>query len=187
MHHHPFSLVRVLNSWPMLAFGGVNSGIYKFLLVLHILGAIVGLGGVMLNGLYATQTRKRPGPTGRAVLEANLFVSEIATYVIYSIAVSGILLVVASDGAWKFSQTWLWLSSLLYVIAIGISHGVMRPGTKRIQDLMIEMEQGPPPAGGAPPQVARIQEVGGRLRIGGAALSVIVVVILFLMVWKPGS
>ena len=69
-------------------------------------------------------------------------------------------LVVASDGAWKFSQTWLWLSSLLYVAAIGISHGVMRPGTKRIQDLMIEMEQGPPPAGGAPPQVARIQKVG---------------------------
>jgi uncharacterized membrane protein len=185
--HQPFSFVRVLKSCLMLAFGGVNSGIYKFLLLLHILGAIVGLGGVMLNGLYAAQTRKRPGPTGRAVLEANLFVSEIATYVIYSIAISGILLVAASDGAWKFSQTWLWLSLLLYVIAIGVSHAVMRPGTKRIHDLMIEMEQGPPPAGGAPPQVAQIQEIGQRLRIGGAALSIIVVLILFLMVWKPGA
>jgi uncharacterized membrane protein len=170
----------------MLAFGGVNSGIYKFLLVVHILSAIVGLGAVMLNGLYAAQTRKRPGPTGRAVLEANLFVSEVAAYVIYAIAVFGILLVVASDEAWKFSQTWLWLSLLLYVVAIGISHAVMRPGTKRIQELMIEMEQGPPPAGGSPRQVAQIQEIGTRLEIGGPMLSLIVVLILFLMVWKPG-
>jgi uncharacterized membrane protein len=170
----------------MVAFGGVNSGIYKFLLVLHILSAIVGLGAVMLNGLYAAQTRKRPGSTGRAVLEANLFVSEVATYVIYAIAVFGILLVVASDEAWKFSQTWIWLSLLLYVIAIGISHAVMRPGGKRIQELMIEMEQGPPPAGGPPPQVAQIQEIGKRLDTGGPALSIIVVLILFLMVWKPG-
>jgi hypothetical protein len=32
-----------------------------------------------------------------------------------------------------------------------------------------------------------MQEIGGRLAIGGAALSVIVVLILLLMVWKPGS
>ena len=170
----------------MLAFGGLNSGIYKFLLVLHILSAIVGLGAVMLNGLYAAQTQKRPGPTGRAVLEANTFVSGIAEYVIYSIPVFGILLIVASDEAWKFSQTWIWLSMVLYAIAIGISHAVMRPGTKRIHELMIEMEQGPPPVGGPPPQVAQIQEVGKRLGVGGPTLSIIVVLILFLMVWKPG-
>jgi hypothetical protein len=62
----------------------------------------------------------------------------------------------------------------------------MRPGGKRIQELMIEMEQGPPPAGGPPPQVAQIQEIGKRLDTGGPALSIIVVLILFLMVWKPG-
>jgi uncharacterized membrane protein len=184
--HHPFSSSYVLKSSLMLAFGGVNSGIYKFLLVLHILSAIVGLGAVMLNGLYGAQTRKRPGPTGRAVLEANVFVSEIATYVIYSIAVFGILLVVASDETWKFSQTWLWLSLLLFAIAIGISHTVMRPGTQRIHELMLEMEAGPPPAGGPPPQVAQIQEIGKRLGIGGPVLDIIVLVILFLMVWKPG-
>ena len=48
----------------MLAFGGVNSGIYKFLLVLHILTAIVGLGGVMLNGLYAAMS----SPSGSRTL-----------------------------------------------------------------------------------------------------------------------
>jgi uncharacterized membrane protein len=170
----------------MLAFGGVNSGIYKFLLVLHILSAIVGLGAVMLNGLYAAQVQRRPGPAGRAVFEANVYVSQIAEYVIYAVAVFGIALIYTSDKVWKFSQTWTWLSLLLYLTAIGISHAVMKPGARRVLALMNEMEQAPPPAGGAPPQVAQVQEVGKRLGIGGATLDIIVVVILFLMIWKPG-
>src|SRR3954451_25402576 len=157
----------------MLAFGGVNSGIYKFLLVLHILSAIVGLGAVMLNGLYAAQTQRRPGPAGRAVFEANLFVTQVAEYVIYLIPIFGIALIYTSDKVWKFSQTWTWLSLLLYLIAIGISHAVMKPGAKRILALMDRDAA-----------VAEITEVGKRLGVCGAALNVIVVVILFLMIWK---
>ncbi len=82
-----------------------NSGIYKTLLVLHILTAIVGLGAVMLNGIYAAQAQKRPGPGGRAVSEANFVVSTIGEKFIYAIPIFGILLVLASDKAYKFSQT----------------------------------------------------------------------------------
>ena len=157
-----------------------NSGIYKTLLVLHILTAIVGLGAVMLNGIYAAQAQKRAGPGGRAVSEANYFVSNIGEKFIYAIPVFGILLVWASDKAWKFSQTWIWLSLLLYVIAIGISHSILIPGHKRINALLAEMEQGPPP------QVAELQAIDKRMAPAGAALDVFVVVFLILMVWKPG-
>jgi hypothetical protein len=51
---------------------------------------------------------------------------------------------------------------------------------------MEEMLAGPPPAGGAPPQVAEMQTVGQRMGTVGAILDVILVVIIFLMVWKPG-
>ena len=170
----------------MLAFGGLNSGIYKFLLVVHILSAIVGLGAVMLNGLYAAQAQKRPGPPGRAVSESNFAVSNIAEKVIYTIPVWGILLVVSSDKAWKFSNTFVWLALLLYVIAIGISHSVLIPAHKKTNALLLEMEQGPPPAGGPAPQVAQIQELGKRQAAAGMALNLLVVVILVLMIWKPG-
>jgi hypothetical protein len=170
----------------VIAFGGLNSGIYKFLLVLHILTAIVGIGGVVLNGLYAAQAQKYQGPSGRAVSEANFAVSKIAEYFIYAIPVFGILLVLASDEAIKFSQTWIWLSMLLYIIAIGIAHAVMIPGHRKINLLLAEMEQGPPPAGSAPPQVAAIQALGQRQAMGGATLNILIVIILFLMVWKPG-
>jgi hypothetical protein len=171
----------------VLAFIGSNSGLYKLLLVLHILSAIVGLGAVMLNGLYAAQMQKWQGPPARAIGEANLAVSSVAEYVIYTIPIWGILLVLASeDDIIEFSQTWVWLSLLLFIIAIGISHSVMFPGAKKINALMAEMEQGPPPVGGAPPQVAQIQALGQRQAIGGAVLNVIAVVILVLMIWKPG-
>ena len=47
------------------------------------------------------------------------------------------------------------------------------------------MEQGPPPAGGPPPQVAQIQALGKRQAAAGASLNVVVAVILVLMIWQP--
>src|SRR5580765_134132 len=105
----------------MLAYESGLSNTFKVLLVLHILSAIVGIGGVVLNGLYAAQAQKRPGPTGRAVSEANFAVTGVAEKVIYLIPVFGILLVLASNKGVRFGDTFVWLSLLLFVIAIGIS------------------------------------------------------------------
>jgi hypothetical protein len=170
----------------MLAFGGLNSGIFKGVLVLHILTAIVGLGAVMLNGLYAAQAAKRPGPGGRAVSEANEAVSTIAEKVIYLIPVFGILLVASSDSAIKFSTTFVWLSLLLFIAALGVSHSVLIPGHRKINALLLEMEQGPAPAGGPPPQLAQIELLSKRQAAAGGSLNVVVALILVLMIWKPG-
>lgn len=171
----------------MLLALGTDSGVYKVLLVAHILAVIVGIGGVMLNGLYAAQSRNRPGPEGRAVSEANFAVGKVAEYVIYTIPVFGLLLVWAGDGAWKLSQTWVWLSLVLFAAALGLSHGVLAPGHRRINDLLADMEAGPPPAGGPPPQVAEIERLGKRQAVGGTTLNLVTVVFLALMIWKPGA
>jgi hypothetical protein len=170
----------------MLALFEVLGGWYKLWLVLHILSIIFGLGTVSLNALYAAQAQARPGPPGRAVTEANFFVTGIAEYIIYTVPVWGILLVLASHDAVKFSQTWIWLSLLLYFIAIAISHAVMIPGVKRIIALQKEMEAGPPPSGGPPPQVTELQAIGKRLAPSGMVLDLLLVVIVILMIWKPG-
>jgi Predicted integral membrane protein (DUF2269) len=169
----------------VLAFGGLNSGIFKALLVLHILSAIVGLGAVMLNGIYAAQGQKRPGAPGRAISEANFAVSQVAEKVIYLIPVFGILLVLASDHALEFSYTFVWLALALYIGALGVSHSILIPGHKKINALLLEMEQSAPPAGGPPPQVMQIQAIGKRQAAAGASLNVVVAVILILMIWKP--
>jgi hypothetical protein len=170
----------------MLALETGFSGWFKLLLVLHILSAIVGIGGVLLNGIYAAESQKRPGPTGRAVSEANLAVTGIAEKVINLVPVFGILLVIASDGVFKFSMTFIWLSLTLFIIALGLAHGILIPGHKQINTLLLEMEQAPPPAGGPPVQVAQIQALGKRQAATAMVLDLILVVILFLMIWQPG-
>ena len=99
----------------MLALGGTDTGIYKLLArCATSSSAIVGLGAVMLNGIYAAQAQKRQGPPGRAVSEANFFVSNIGEYFIYLIPVFGILLVIFSDKAWKFSTGFVWMALVLF-------------------------------------------------------------------------
>lgn len=169
---------------------GTNSGLYKLLLVLHILSAIVGLGTVFLNGVYGAQVKKRRGPEGLAISEANLFVSEIATYFIYAIFVFGILLVLVSDEAWEFSQTWVWMAMALYIVSLGISHRLLLPNVKKMQELSREMIAAGPPSGpptGPPPQAVEIEQRGKTVAACGATLNVLVVLILALMIWKPGA
>jgi uncharacterized membrane protein len=164
---------------------GLEGNLYKTLLVLHIMAAIVGFGAVFLNGVYAAQAKKRQGPTGRAVIEANYAVTQVGEKLIYAVPVLGILLVLASDEAWSFSDTWIWLSMALYVVGIAVSHAVLIPGAKKIMALMVEIESGPPPAGGPPPQAAEIEALGKRQAAAGGFLNVLLVVLVGLMVFKP--
>ena len=60
------------------------------------------------------------------------------------------------------------------------------PGHKKINSLLLEMEQGPAPVGGPPPQVARSRRSASVRRASAMALDLLLVVILCLMIWKPG-
>jgi len=168
---------------------------YRILLVLHILCAIIGFGAVYLNALYGQQIRKRRGAEGIAIYEANFFVTGIGQYFIYAVFVFGSILVAASN-AWKFSQTWVWLAMTFYVIALGVSHGILLPAVRRMGVLMKELAAAGPPPGanpsqgppaGPPPQVAELGTLGQRVGVTGAFLDIMVIVILALMVWKPGA
>ena len=169
----------------------MNGGLHKLLLVAHIMAAIVGFGAVYLNGIYGAEVKKRRGPEGLAVLKANHRVTMVGEWIIYTVPVFGILLVLTSDKVFKFSQTWIWLALLLYVIGIGVTHAVMIPTVKKMEATMEELNaMGPPPAGaapsGPPPQAAVMEALGKRLAMGGGFLNVLLVVIVAVMVWKPG-
>jgi uncharacterized membrane protein len=160
---------------------------YKILLVGHILFAIVGFGAVFLNGVYGVQMRGRKPAESLAIYEANFRVSKIGQYCIYVVFVLGLGLVGASDKAWKFDQTWIWLSIVLYVVATGISHGLLLPRVKRVGTLIRELAGGAPAAGGPPPQALELEKLGPQLGIIGATLNLFLITILVLMVFRPGA
>jgi hypothetical protein len=168
-----------------------DSGVYQLFLYLHILSAIIGFGSVMLNGVYAAQARQRPGREGLAIFEANSFVSlRIAEYAIYGVFVFGLITALLGDPVIEFSDFWLSAAMALYIAAIVISHTVMIPSTKKMGVLLTRLAEGPPPgaaAGGRPPEVAEVEALGKRLGTFGAILNLIVLVVLYLMVVKPGA
>src|SRR5690349_20257783 len=93
-----------------MVFAAVFRGdfLYDFLLWLHILCAIVGFGGVLLNALYGNEAKKRPGPGGLAISEANYKVSGIAEYFIYAVFLFGILLVfVGNEPVETLGELWV--------------------------------------------------------------------------------
>lgn len=164
---------------------GIDSGIYKALLVLHILSAIVGFGGVFLNGVHGAQAKKRQGAEGLAITDSAIAVGNVAEKVIYLVFVFGIALVLTSDDTWKFSHLWVGLSMGLYILAVGLSHGVLMPNIHRMRALMAELVTAAPAPGGPPPQVAELEQRGKTVALVSTVLNLMLVVILSLMIWKP--
>jgi uncharacterized membrane protein len=172
----------------LLQIGG-DSTVYGLVLLLHILSAILGFGGVMFNGLYAQQAQQRPGREGVAINQAVYSVSKVAEIFIYLVFVFGVILVLLADEPISWGDPWIGLSILVYVIAMGVSHGMLFPAVRKANALAEELavSEGPPPGAQGPPrQVAQLEELGKRIATADIILKVALVTILYLMIWKPG-
>ena len=171
----------------------INSTAFKLVLFLHLMSAIVGIGGVFLLGLFGREAGARKGVQGQAIAETAYKVGHVAEYFIYAIPIFGIALLFISttngNHVYWFDQTWVSLALLLYIGAIAFSHAVHLPNLRKMNVLMAELNAGgPPPAGaaGPPPQAVELEARGKRAGINGAILNVTVTIIVILMVWKPG-
>jgi uncharacterized membrane protein len=164
-----------------------NSDLYDIVKVLHILCAIIGFGGVIFNGLYGAQAKARGGREAAAIAHAMLRVTKVAEYFIYAVFVTGLALVGLGKNIFDFGQTWIWLSIVLFVAALGVSHGLLMPRVKRMNALLDELAE--VPAGGAapPPQAAEMDRLTKQVAICEAILDVTLVVLLVFMVFKPGG
>ena len=168
---------------------GVGSDLYNLVFVLHILSVIIGFGSVFLADVFAAKARARGGREGAAVNEVLVDVAEHwSLWFIYAVPLFGIALIMLSDDTWKFSQSWISMSFLLYIVAIGLAHGLHFPNLRRMNAIGAELAAGgsSPGGGGPPPQVAELEARGKRAAAVGGILNLIMIAILFLMVWKPG-
>ena len=148
---------------------GVESGVYRFVLLLHITAVVVGFGTLFLNGVYARLAEKRGGVEGAAIRQANAAVSQRwALPFIYAVPLLGVALVLLSDDAWAFDQLWISLSFVVYILAVGLAMEM-----KKAQSRMKE-------------RPADHEKLGRKAAALGGAFNVTVVVAIALMIWKPG-
>jgi len=167
---------------------GTASAIYRIVLLLHIAAAIVGFGGLLANGLNNAKAFRAPVDQAKTLLQATQGVSKTAYYAIYALFALGIVLVAVSDSAFSFAAPWISAAFLVVFAIIGISHGMVRPAIAGLVTRAEALASGAP--GQSVPILESDEEAGGlakRLAIGEGLIQLLLVIALYLMIWKPGN
>ena len=158
---------------------GVGGDLYNVVLVLHILASIIGFGGMFIAGFYGNESRNLPGREGLALAQTTLKVTgQIPTVAVCAVPILGILLILMSEDAIKFSAMWVSLSVLLDFVLMGLATGLQVPTIRKMVALR---------AGAEGAQSAEVQAMGKKVATVGAIVNLLWVVILILMVFKPGQ
>jgi uncharacterized membrane protein len=158
---------------------GYRGDLYNVVLVLHILASIIGFGGMFIAGFYGNESRNLPGREGLAVAQTTLKVTgQIPTVAVCAVPILGILLILMSEDTIKFSEMWVSLSFLLYFVLMGLATGLQVPTIRKMVALR---------AGAEGAQSGQVQAMGKKVATVGAIVNLLWVVILILMVFKPGQ
>lgn len=160
--------------------------VYHLLVVGHLLCVVGGFGSLAYNGLYLSLAR-RQGAAGAGVLAVNRQVSGLAELLVYAAFLFGVAAVGASGGRWSFAQAWVAAAFALFVVAIGILHGWVRRLQRAYLALMEQVSVSTPAGGASSPEVARLSGLEKRISLGWGAFNVVVIAVVFLMAFKPGS
>jgi hypothetical protein len=157
---------------------------FQVWLILHILAAMLAFGPAFAFGLIAALGQKEPQHAGFAIEVIDAIESRMTIPIAVAVPLLGTALIFTGHfDLWK--SEWLLISIGLYIIAFFFAVFVQNPNGKRLIAAMKAMPPGPPPPGAKPP--AEVLALGKKLQFGGMLLSSLVVIILVLMVWRPGS
>lgn len=161
---------------------------YRVFVLLHLLCVIGGFGALAYNGVYLTLARRQRASAGQGqVLEANRSVSTLAELLVYGVVLFGIAAVGSSHSVYGFGDGWVAAALALYVVDLAVLHGWIRPGQKRFDAITAALAAATAsPGQGRPPEVAELDRLERRIGAGWGVFNIVVVVVVYLMVFKPG-
>jgi Predicted integral membrane protein (DUF2269) len=155
--------------------------LFPWLLLLHVLGAILAFGPVFTFRIIGGMGGKEPQHANFATRVSQMIGDRQVLPLALSMAVTGGgMILVRGIDLTNRAYWWLGLVIVLYAIAVGYSLFVQAKAVARV----IELTSSPPPPGatGPPPEllatIARVQR-------GGMLTGVLIIVIVSLMVLKP--
>lgn len=140
---------------------------YNVMLFLHILTALVAFAPAFVHPLLSNQTKALDATNRGQVLGMiagngrRIYAPALILTGLFGFAMQGM-----SDGVIEFSQTWFWLAIALWLGMNGVLHAMLLPAERAV-------------AGGD-------DSAAKRVDAGGAILTVLLLVMLYLMVFQPG-
>jgi uncharacterized membrane protein len=148
-------------------FAAIGDTPYGIMMVLHILAVMAAFAPAFVHPILGGQLRSdgdsgyrsvmtRVAGNGRRIYAPALIVAGVLGF-----GLSGM-----SDGVYALSQGWLIASIVVWIAMNGVLHALIIPGERAV---------------GAGDDAGQ-----RRMDLGGAAISVLLLVMLYLMVFKPG-
>ncbi len=151
-------------------------------LFLHILLGVLAFGPALVAFAFLGQMGgKEPMHANFALRVIHAITSKVTIPLAVALPILGVILILLND--WNFfASEWLWIASIIYALNFSFALFVQ---SRRVGQL-IGLTSQPPPAGAQGPP-ANLLAIVKKVRMGGVFLSVNFVVMLLLMVWKPGG
>jgi hypothetical protein len=156
--------------------------LFPWLLLLHVLGAVVAFGPTFSFSLIGAMAGREPQHANFATRITHAVTDRLVIPVAVTMAITGVaMILVAGINLAAAQYRWLGVAIVVYVVVL--SYGVLVQ--RRTVERLIELTSAPPPAGasGPPPEVPAVVR---RVQLGGMFMGAGIVLILFLMVVKPG-
>lgn len=172
----------------MLGALAADSTGYRLLLFGHLLCVIIGFGSTFVYPIIGNHASKVRGVGAAEISNASEKSGKFLTEPFILGAGAFGIAMAATGSAYDFGTKFVQMALGIYVVALVFSFGVHIPNLAKMNKLANELAaMGPPPAGasGPPPQAAEMEKRGNDARRNGGILSLLFVVILVLMVWKP--
>ncbi|SHN34839.1 DUF2269 family protein [Cryptosporangium aurantiacum] len=176
----------------------------KFVLTLHVLAAVFLIGPMAIAPMMGMRAIRRHD--ARGVHEA---ARTTTLYTLLSLVVAGLgfLLIAVNNDRWSFGDTWIVISTTLYVIALLLGIGVVAPGltgAARLLDASTTVPATPlstpaettvdpttaEPAGTDTATIdvearRKVDAAYGRIAASSGVVSLLLLIIVVLMVVRP--
>lgn len=144
-----------------------HSGVYELLLILHLVSVVVAFSPAIVHALTGSRLLKQDEAASRPFFRVAAG-NERMVYLpaLLLVGLLGFALVGMSDGAIEFSDPWVSVSALLWLIIGGLVGALIVPGERALAD--------------------GDRSVESKVALAGGIVTVLFVIVVFLMVVKPG-
>jgi prolipoprotein diacylglyceryltransferase len=148
---------------------------FKIMLALHLLFAIFAVGPLVFAATTAGRGVRRGDAAEVASAARVLRWYSLASVlvVIFGLALMSAKPPWGGDHTAEFSDPYIWISLILWVAAMGVVHGFVLPQLGHVGEKLAASEA--------------VSAFTAKIAAAGGLVGVIFAVIIFLMVYKPGS
>jgi hypothetical protein len=163
----------------------VGSAGYNLSVLLHIVCVIVAYGALTIDWLSVSHQQRFHGAEAYAVAQVRYTTTiKVATRFLYGVPVFGVFAVLLSKGDISLAEAWISAALGVWIVTIAVLHGMVVPARRQMLLLLGEL------AGRSDDAMSRLTSRLGtatqKAARGQALISLLTVVALVLMIWKPG-